>query len=89
MSALPALFFRASLTVLASARLPIAPELRASWTDNQLLAFEEMSYVMMGPADGGEVGVGYRKLLADVAQETRAGVGLCMDMVVCVGRKRV
>ncbi|MCJ1416979.1 hypothetical protein MMC32_003318 [Xylographa parallela] len=88
-SALPALFSRASLTVQTSARFPIAPELRASWTGNQLLAFEEMSYVMMGPAGGGEVGGGYRKLLADVAQETRAGVGLCMDMVVCVGRKGV
>ena len=89
MSALPATFAHASLTVLASARLPIAPELRAAWTGNQLLAFEEMSYVMMGPADGGTAGVGYRELLAEVTRETRAGVGLCMDMVVCVGRKGV
>ncbi|MCJ1377998.1 hypothetical protein MMC17_001094 [Xylographa soralifera] len=60
-SVLPALFSRASLTVLTSDRLPIAPELRASWTSNQLLAFEEMSYFMMTSAGGAEPGVGYRK----------------------------
>ncbi|MCJ1387779.1 hypothetical protein MMC18_000622 [Xylographa bjoerkii] len=88
-SVLPDVFSRASLTVRISARLPIAPELRASWTDNQLLAFEEMSYIMMGPAGRGEVGVGYPKMLAEVAQETRTGAGLCIDMVVCVGRKEL
>ncbi|MCJ1399509.1 hypothetical protein MMC11_002711 [Xylographa trunciseda] len=85
-SILPAIFSRASLTVLTSARLPIAPELRASWTDNQLMVFEEY-YVMMGAASGSEVGIGYWKLLAEAVQETRTGVGLCMEMVVCVGRK--
>ena len=67
-------------------RYPIkTPFARKTWSENQLAAFDEMSYAMV-PKVGGDAEA-FRKLVMKVIAECPKGAEVYYDPVVCLARK--
>lgn len=87
------LFASHGLNVVSYERFRIRDEMTKAWTDSQMIACAEVlenaivPMAMRKPGFEEPSAEEWRRMFAEMLEETTAGVGVVADLVVCLGKK--
>lgn len=83
------LFSQHGLKVLEFRRLSISNDIAKPWTDNQIMAYEDVieSSIIPTIGDASPTADEWRAMFKDIVQKCQEGMSITMDMVVTVGQK--